>query len=151
METKPASYWIEQKRSRPKRWYLGNASAFERQMQIVKQTAYPMDEDGDGFEGFAVCFRGNELFQTILNGAKVECFVITRNDDHTDAGTFAVSGGGAEDDYSISHDHVLTYKPDLLKSPRSHPFIFKTLEEAQSFVDSLQSITVSHSAHRREA
>lgn len=144
-----ASYWCEQKRSRPKRWYKGNASRFELALNIEEKTAYPMEDSDEPFwfEGFAVCWRGVSLFQELLYGATVEVHVVYDADDAVkiQGGTFAVQ---KNDDYTMMHDNVLSYKPDLLKSPRSHPFVFMTLEEAQEFVDALQSITVSQTSRR---
>ena len=51
-------------------------------------------------------------------------------------------------DDSFFHSDVLDAQPELLKSPRSHPFIFKTLEEAQMFVDSLMSIRTTYGSRR---
>ena len=82
------------------------------------------------------------LNREVHRGARVEVHVVY---DAGFAGTFAVE---MSDDYTMMHDHVLSYKPHLLMSPRSHPFIFKTLEQAKEFVDALQSITVSHTSRR---
>lgn len=142
------SYWCEQKRSRPKRWYKASASRFELDLHIQAMTAYPMsfsEEVGEPFwfEGFAVCWKGMTLFHELLQGARVEVHVAY---DAGFAGTFAVQK--SEIDATMMHDHVLSYKPHLLMSPRSHPFVFMTLEQAQEFVDALQSITVSHTSRR---
>ena len=146
METKTTSYWTKTGRGKSKRWVKAGASRFELDLSIVEMTAYPMknQDPTEWFDGFAVCFRGQALFHGLLQGSRVECFVIARHADRTQTGTFAV----IQDDDTMHHDHVLSYTPELLKSPRSHPFLFVSLEDAKAFVDSLHSITVSNTSRR---
>ena len=139
--TIPDTRWTYQKRSRPKRWYLASADRFELEFTIEATTAYPMTTDGDGFDGFAVCWKGHNLFNRLIQGERIEVSVQMDGS----SGLTVSLAVEMRPDYSFMRS---TTRPSQFKDEPTHPFIFKTLEEAQMFVDSLMSIHTFHGSRR---
>ena len=138
----PDPRWTYQKRSRPKRWYLASADRFELELTIEATTAYPMTTDGDGFDGFVVCWKGHNLFNRLIQGESIQVSVLMNESSDL---TVSMAVERSESDFSFNHR---TTYPSHFNWERSHPFIFKTLEEAQMFVDRLMSIHTAHGSRR---